>query len=126
MEREKISKISSYAAALGTAKCEEDAKPTFEDRSAASNEVADGVRKDHSETCSSEADSSSQSEGEFTIKTNTHLSSAMTLVLNSRESCRRRPAAEVEGPGAGRREKGSGRGGGGAGGAGCRRCARFV
>ena len=45
------------------------------------------VRRDHSEKCSSEADSSSESEGEFTIKTNSHVSSAMTLVLSSRESC---------------------------------------
>ena len=73
IEREMISKISFYAAALGTAQCEEDADPTFEDRAAASNEVAEDVRKDHRETCSSEADSSSESEGEFTINTNNHL-----------------------------------------------------
>ena len=42
-----ISKISFYAAALGTAQCAEDAEPTFEDRAAASNEVAEDVRKDH-------------------------------------------------------------------------------
>ena len=80
--REMISKISSYAAAVGTAHCENDAKPAFEDTTAASNEVAQGVRKDHSETCSREADSSSESEGVCTIKTNRHLSSAMTPVLN--------------------------------------------
>ena len=107
IEREMISKISFYAAALGTAQCAEDAEPTFEDRAAASNEVAEDVRKDHSETCSSEADSSSESEGEFTIKTNTHLSSAMTFVLNSREAA---AVAEVEIPGA-RGEGGGGRGG---------------
>ena len=111
IEREMISKISFYAAALGTAQCAEDAEPTFEDRAAASNEVAEDVRKDHCETCSSEADSSSESEGEFTIKTNSHLSSAMTLVFNSREAA---TVAEVEGAGA----RGEGEGGGGAGGAG--------
>ena len=113
IEREMISKISFYAAALGTAQCAEDAEPTFEDRAAASNEVAEDVRKDHCETCSSEADSSSESEGEFTIKTNTHLSSAMTFVLNSREAA---AVAEVEIPGA----LGEGGGGGGAGRAGWR------
>ena len=102
-----------YAAALGMAPCEEDADPTFEDRAAASNEVAEDVRKDHCETCSSEADSSSESEGEFTIKPNIHLSSAMTLVLNSREAA---AVAEVEILGA----RGEGGGGGGAGRAGWR------
>ena len=111
-----ISKISFYAAALGTAQCAEDAEPTFEDRAAASNEVAEDVRKDHRETCSSEADSSSESEGEFTIKTNNHLSSAMTLVLNSREAA---AVAEVEIPGA-LGEGGGAWGGGGAGRAGLR------
>ena len=52
-------------------------------------------------------------EGEFTIKTNSHLSSAMTLVLSSREAA---AVAEVEGPGAGRRRgRGRGRGRGGRG-----------
>ena len=42
--------------------CEVDAAPAFEDTAAARNKVAEGVRKDHSETCSSEADSSAESE----------------------------------------------------------------
>ena len=54
-----ISNISSYAAALGTAQCEDDAEPAVEDTAAGSNEVAEGERKDHSETCSSKSDRSS-------------------------------------------------------------------
>ena len=61
----------------------------------------------------SEADSGSESEGEFTIKTNSHLSSAMNLVLNSSEVA---TVAEVEGAGA----LGEGGGWGGARGAGWR------
>ena len=64
-------------------------------------------------TCSSDADSSSESEGEFTftIKTNSPLSSAMTLVLNRKGSCRR-SGGPRSGPGEwkGEREgKGEGR-----------------
>ena len=54
-----MSKISTYAAALGTAQCEDSqrqAQPAVEDTADASNEVEEGKRKEHSETCSSEAD----------------------------------------------------------------------
>ena len=53
---------------MGTAQCEDEAEPAVEGTAAASNEVAEVVRKDHSETYSSEAGSSSESQGEFTIK----------------------------------------------------------
>ena len=56
-----------------------------------------------------------ESEGEFTIKTISHLSSAMTLVLNSRGSCRR-----SRGPLIGDGGEGEGAEGGGVGGAGWR------
>ena len=73
------------------------------------HEVAEGERKNHSETCSSEEDSSSKSEGEFTIKTNSHLSSTMTLALNSRGSSGR-SGGPRNGEGKGEREgKGEGR-----------------
>ena len=75
-----------------------------------------------------------ESESEFTIKSNSHLSSAMTLVLSIREAA---AIAEVEGPGAGTpgRRRGRGRGegerregldGGWGGWAGHRKCARLV
>ena len=127
IEREMISNISSYAAALGTAQCEDDAEPAVEDTAAASNEVAEGERKDHSETGSSDADSSSESEGEFTIKTNSPLSSAMTLVLNRRGSCRRSGgprSGEGKGKGEGKGEGREGQDGGWGGWAGRERRAR--
>ena len=112
IEREMLSEISSYAAALGTAQCCDDAEPAGDDTAAASNEEAEGARKNHSETCSSEEDSSSESEDEFTIKTNSHLSSAMTLVLNRRRSCCRSGGPRS---GEGKRGRGRGRGTGGRG-----------
>ena len=106
-QREMISNTSSYAAALGTAQFKDDAEPAVEDTAAASNKVAEGETKDLSETGSSDADSSSQCEGEFTMKTNSPLSSAMTLVLNSSGSCSR-SGGPLSGEG-----KGKGKGGAG-------------
>ena len=107
---EKISKISSYAAALGTAhwaQCEEDAEPIFEDRAAASSEFAEGVRKD----------TVKHARAKQTAAQSLKVSSQSKPTVIYRQQCllswtagKAAAVAEVESPVAGRRRgRGSGR-----------------